>query len=95
MAESPLVVHIPCELTGRNECVDPAETLFKKRSVSPPLRRSAKMQGAAKALGFVVKAPVVLPEHMHGTDQPVLMSSVELEKAAIVRLQPQHLGPKQ
>ena len=70
------------ESARREEEVDFAGAAIEHAAVAPELRRPPERERAAEALRLLARLPVVLPEHVHRADEPVLVRRVELHAAA-------------
>src|ERR1700730_9516541 len=85
--ESAPVMHLLGETSRRDKGINRANAFLQQMRVSPPLRRPFKFERAAKTIRLFTEALVILPEHVHGTDQPVLVGGVKLDEVGIVGLQ--------
>ena len=65
------------ELRRRDDRVEMPERAGKKIGRPPDLRRSVEVQAAAEAARPPTQLAVVLPEHVHRTDEPVLVQRQE------------------
>src|SRR5579859_7235782 len=95
MDEASLAMCLLREMARREEQIHGVRAVLKEFCVAPPLRRAVEFQGATQALRLVAEPLIIFPEHMHGADQPVLMSGVDFDEFSVIRSQAQYFRSEQ
>src|SRR5574338_424952 len=72
-----------CESTRRDKVINIFQHTFEQSRIPPELRRALPSQRAGEAAFFDAQFLVVLPEHVHGTHQPMLVGGIELDGVSI------------
>src|SRR6476469_10033259 len=84
-------MHVGRKSTGSQKLIDMGADPFEKSSIAPQLRRSFCQYSAPQALGLLAGAPIKLPEHMSGANEPMLMRRVQLDGLFSIRFKSQRL----
>ncbi len=73
-------VHLRREATWRKKKIDVRGRPREGVRIPPQLRRPLGGKGAPQTIGLFARAAVELPEDVRGTDEPVLVSGIDLDR---------------
>ena len=76
-------VALACKTAGRNEAVNMRQTALQQTAVTPQLRRATMRDGTRKAARLDAGFAIEFIKHVGGTNQPVFMQRVKLERITI------------